>query len=100
MDDIEMAVADALIKAQEKEIATLKLQNDDLLNKVEGAKDELVRMFPEIYLEDPANRGTIAVMLWKILTEKPRTEKRFDPCCHLWVAHGTDHSADCKKNRT
>lgn len=35
MDDIEMAVADALIKAQEKEIATFKLQNGVLLTYIE-----------------------------------------------------------------
>lgn len=43
MDDMEMAVADALIKAQEKEIATLKLQLREMGDHAAALRTALLR---------------------------------------------------------
>ncbi len=79
-------------------VRKLEAERDDLLNKVEGAKDELVRMFPLSYLDDPRNRGTIAVMIWKILTEKTAAQNRKDEAHECWVDGGicpVDGSCTC-----
>ncbi len=88
MDDMEMAVADALIKAQEKEIATLKLQNREAMKACPWVTHDVDHREPK----DCVN--ALSALLQLRALESQQQVKRNDEAGHWCVR---SHDKPCPK---